>query len=136
MLLKRRFPVLPWLFFGLQLSVSLLWLWWLPLLGDAAQAPTGSVTSVRVMFLYAGWLPTLAIAAWQSRHQRWRSLLLSDLLCALGLSAVALTLYLPLFFTMGIWFLPFAVMPRGCLARLLLSFWPNKKPPAQRGRNG
>ena len=57
-----------------------------------------------------------ALACWQVRHRRWRSLLLSGLLGAGVLVLLAISLYLPLFFFNVAWFLPMALLPRGVLS--------------------
>lgn len=106
-------------FLLLQLGLGALWLCWLPGLLDHGSAMSGPAADIRVMLLVAGWLPSIGVAYWQVRNRRWLALLLSDLVFAFGLSAVAFTLYLPLFFTMIIWFVPFSLLPRGCLARSL-----------------
>jgi hypothetical protein len=72
------------------------------------------------MLLAAGWLPSWALACWQVRHRRLRSLLVSDLLGAGLLTLVAFSLYLPLFFFNVAWFLPLALLPRGVLTELLV----------------
>ncbi len=71
-----------------------------------------------------GWLPSWALACWQVKHRRWRSLLLSDLLGAGVLVLLAISLYLPLFFFNVAWFLPVALLPRGVLSELLVRRWP------------
>ena len=77
-----------------------------------------------VMLLLAGWLPSLALAAWQVKHRRWRSLIGSDLLAAGVLVLVACTAYVPLFFFNVAWFLPLALLPRGVLSELLIRLLP------------
>jgi hypothetical protein len=71
------------------------------------------------MLVAAGWLPSWALACWQVKHRRWRSLIVSDLLAAGGLVLLALSLYLPLFFFNVAWFLPLALLPRGVLSEML-----------------
>jgi hypothetical protein len=71
------------------------------------------------MLLLAGWLPSLALAAWQVKHRRWRDLIGSDLLAAAALVFLACTAYVPLFFFNVAWFLPLALLPRGVLSELL-----------------
>lgn len=68
------------------------------------------------MLVVAGWLTSWALAAWQVKHRRWRSLLLSDLLGAGELVLMAISLYLLLFFFNLAWFLPLALLPRGVLS--------------------
>ena len=115
----------------LWLSVHLaLGLGWIALL--ASRAPTGSGhgatgSQVAVMLLLAGWLPSLALAAWQVKHRRWRSLIGSDLLGAGVLVLLACTAYLPLFFFNVAWFLPLALLPRGLLSELLVHFLPPRR---------
>lgn len=75
------------------------------------------------MLLLAGWLPSVALAAWQVRHRSWRALIASDLLGAGLLVLLACTAYLPLFFFHVAWFLPLALLPRGLLAELLARLW-------------
>ena len=65
------------------------------------------------MLVAAGWLPSLALALWQMRHRRLRSLLRSDLLGGGALLLLACTVYLPLFFFNVAWFLPLVLLPRG-----------------------
>jgi hypothetical protein len=72
-----------------------------------------------------GWLPSWALACWQVRHRRWRSLLLSDLLGAGVLVLLSFSLYLPLFFFNVAWFLPLALLPRGVLSELLIRLLPS-----------
>jgi hypothetical protein len=71
------------------------------------------------MLVVAGWLPSWALACWQVKHRRWRSLIASDLLAAGALVLLALSLYLPLFFFNVAWFLPLALLPRGVLSEML-----------------
>jgi len=63
----------------------------------------------------SGW----ALAWWQVRNRRLRSLLLGDLPGAWLLTFLACTIYVPLFFFNVAWFLPLALLPRGVLAELL-----------------
>jgi hypothetical protein len=104
----------------LHLGLGLSWIAVLAL--GAKQESDISLRPLQVgqMPLLAGWLPSVALAAWQSNHQRWKDLLLSDLLGAGVLVAIACTAYLPLFFFQNAWFLPFALLPRGCLTELAL----------------
>jgi hypothetical protein len=71
------------------------------------------------MLMAAGWLPSWALAGWQVRHRRLRSLFLSDLLAAGLLALLACSLYMLLFFYNTVWFLPLALLPRGVLSELL-----------------
>ncbi len=73
---------------------------------------------VLTMLLLAGWLPSIALAAWQMSHRRWRALILSDLLGGGLLVLLACTAYLPLFFVQVVWFLPYALLPRGVLSEI------------------
>ena len=91
----------------------------------ASRAPGGSGIGasgpqVFVMLMAAGWLPSWALAWWQVRHRRLRSLLLSDLLAAGALVLLACTAYVPLFFFNVVWFLPLALLPRGLMTELLV----------------
>jgi hypothetical protein len=104
---------------GLHLGLGLAWCALL-----ASRAPGGSwpgATGFQVFWLLlaAGWLPSWALAWWQVRHRRLRSLLLSDLLGAGLLTLLACTIYVPLFFFNVAWFPPMALLPRGVLAELL-----------------
>jgi hypothetical protein len=64
----------------LWLNVHLaLGLAWNALLASRAPGYSGigaTGPQVFVMLVAAGWLPSLALAAWQGKHRRWRSLLL------------------------------------------------------------
>ena len=115
------------LWLSVHLAVGLAWIALL-----ASRAPTGpghgaTSSQVAVMLLLAGWLPSLALAAWQVRHRRWRSLIGSDLLGAGVLVLLACTAYLPLFFFNVAWFLPLALLPRGLLSELLVHFLPPRR---------
>lgn len=72
------------------------------------------------MLFWAGWLPTVATSGWQVEHRSWKSLLFSDLLSSGVLIAAALTLYIPIFLFNVAWFIPFALLPRGCATELLM----------------
>lgn len=112
----HRCRSLGWLL--LQLGLGLVWI---VLLASRASEQAGAgVTPVQVaqMLLLAGWLPSTALAVWQMRHRRWRSLIASDLLGAGLLVLVACTAYVPVFFFQVVWFLPLALLPRGVLAEL------------------
>ena len=100
-------------FLGLQLGLGLLWLLALPWLPAAREAAQPSESGISMMLLLAAWLPSLPLAIWQAqKRRRWWVLLLS------------LTLYLPLFFTLVVWFWPFALLPRGLLSAALLRVLP------------
>ncbi len=108
-------------FLLLQLGLGLLWLLLLPWLPAAREAAHPSEMAISMMLLLAAWLPSLPLAIWQAQTgRRWWVLLLSDLAFALGLVLLSLTLYLPLFFTLVVWFWPFALLPRGLLSTALL----------------
>jgi hypothetical protein len=110
---------------------------WIALLASRAPTATGigaNGPQVFVMLVSAGWLPSWALACWQVRHRRWRSLLLSDLLGAGVLVLLAISLYLPLFFFNVAWFLPVALLPRGVLSELLARRWPPTPKQPQRPR--
>ena len=68
-----------------------------------------------------------ALACWQVRHRRWRSLIGSDLLGAGVLVLLACTAYVPLFFFNVAWFLPMALLPRGVLSELLIRLLPSRR---------
>lgn len=113
------------LWLSLHLGLGLAWIALL-----ASRAPTASGVGatgpqVFVMLVVAGWLPSWALAAWQVKHRRWRSLLLSDLLGAGVLVLLAISLYLPLFFFNVAWFLPLALLPRGVLSELMIRLLPS-----------
>ncbi len=112
-----------WLILHLGLGLA-----WIALLASRAPSVSGhgaTGSQVLVMLLLAGWLPSLALAAWQVRHRRWRSLIGSDLLAAGALVLLACTAYLPLFFFNVAWFLPLALLPRGVLSELLVRLVPS-----------
>ena len=114
-----------WLIVHLLLGLA-----WIALLASRAPGDSGigaTGPQVYVMLVAAGWLPSLALAAWQVKHRRWRSLLLSDLLGAGVLLLLAFSLYLPLFFFNVAWFLPLALLPRGMLSELLVRWLPSRK---------
>lgn len=116
----RRDPL--WLIVHLVLGLA-----WIALLASQAAGGTGigvSGPQVVVMLVAAGWLPTLALAFWQRRHRRLRSLLLSDLLGGGILLLLACTVYLPLFFFNVAWFLPLVLLPLGVLNEMLMRFLP------------
>lgn len=112
------------LWLRLHLGLGLAWIVLL-----ASRAPTASGVGatgpqVFVMLVVAGWLPSWALAAWQVKHRRWRSLIGSDLLGAGALVLLACTAYVPLFFFNVAWFLPLALLPRGVLSELLIRLLP------------
>jgi hypothetical protein len=112
---------LRWLLLQLGLGLA-----WIVLLASRASGQVGiGLTPAQVgqMLLLAGWLPSVALAAWQVRHRSWRALIASDLLGAGLLVLLACTAYLPLFFFHVAWFLPLALLPRGLLAELLARLW-------------
>jgi hypothetical protein len=96
---------------------------WCAVLGGQATGGSelgASGPQVFVMLMAAGWLPSWALAWWQARHRRLRSLLMSDLLGAGLLTLLACGVYLPLFFFNVAWFLPLGLLPRGVLSELLI----------------
>jgi hypothetical protein len=108
----------PWLL--LQLGLGLVWA--AVLASRASGQTTLGLTAAQVltMLLVAGWLPSVALAGWQVRNRRWRALILSDLLGAGLLVLLACTAYLPLFFFHVVWFLPYALLPRGVLSEIVM----------------
>ena len=82
----------------LHLGLGLVWCAVLASRAPGGSGPGASGPQVFVMLLAAGWLPSWALAWWQVRHRRLRSLLLSDLLGAGLLTLLACSLYFPLFF--------------------------------------
>ena len=115
--MDHRRRSLRWLLLQLGLGLA-----WIVLLASRASGQVGlGLTPVQVgqMLLFAGWLPSVALAVWQMRHRSWRALIASDLLGAGVLVLLACTAYLPLFFFQVVWFLPLALLPRGLLAELL-----------------
>ena len=108
----------PWLL--LQLGLGLVWA--AVLASRASGQTTLELTAAQVltMLLAAGWLPSVALAAWQVRNRRWQALILSDLLGAGLLVLLACTAYLPLFFFHVVWFLPYALLPRGVLSEIVM----------------
>ena len=107
-----------WLIVHLALGLA-----WIALLASRAPGDSGigaTRPQVFVMLVAAGWLQSLALAFWQVKHRRWRSLIVSDLLAAALVVLVAFSLYLPLFFFNVAWFLPLALLPRGVLSELLV----------------
>jgi hypothetical protein len=103
----------------LHLGIGLAWCAVLASRAPGASGIGASGLQVFVMLMAAGWLPSCALAWWQVRHRRLRSLLLSDLLAAGALVLLACTAYVPLFFFMVFWFLPLALLPRGVMTELL-----------------
>lgn len=115
-----------WLMIHLVLGLA-----WIALLASRAPGDSGigaTGPQVFVMLVAAGWLPSLALAFWQVKHRRWRSLLLSDLLGAGVLLLLAFSLYLPLFFFNVAWFLPLALLPRGVLSELVMRLCSSSRP--------
>jgi len=108
------------LWLSLHLGLGMAWCAVLASRAPGGSGPGASGLQVLVMLLAAGWLPSWALACWQVRHRRLRSLLVSDLLGAGLLTLVAFSLYLPLFFFNVAWFLPLALLPRGVLTELLV----------------
>jgi hypothetical protein len=117
---------------GLWLLVHLgLGLAWIGLLASRAPSePHLGASGIQVfqMLALAGWLPSVALACWQVRHRRWRSLLATDLVGGGGLVLLAFTAYLPLFFFNVAWFLPLALLPRGLLSELVVRVISARKP--------
>lgn len=114
--LRRRST--PWLLLQLGLGLA-----WAAVLASRASGQTRlglTAAQVLTMLLVAGWLPGIALAAWQVRNRRWRALILSDLLGAGLLVLLACTAYLPLFFFHVVWFLPYALLPRGVLSEIVM----------------
>ena len=116
------------LWLSLHLGLGLAWCALL-----ASRAPTSSVLRLSApqvfqILLLAGWLPTVALACWQVRHRRWIPLLVSDLLATIAMTGVACSLYVPLFFYNVVWFLPFALLPRGTMTELILRLFPVRRP--------
>ena len=110
------------LWLSLHLGLGLAWIALLASRAGAGSGPGASGAQVFWMLLFAGWLPSWALAGWQVRRRRWRALLASDLLAAGLLVLLAVTAYLPLFFFNVVWFLLLALLPRGlCTEGLLRS---------------
>lgn len=96
---------------------------WAAVLASRASGQTTlelTAAQVLTMLLAAGWLPSVTLAAWQVRNRRWQALILSDLLGAGLLVLLACTAYLPLFFFHVVWFLPYALLPRGVLSEIVM----------------
>jgi len=105
---------------SLHLGLGLLWIFVLSLAVSGKSEINLDRSQVAQMLAWAGWLPTIALACWQVSHRRWRALLFSDLLGSGLLVLLACTAYLPLFFFQVVWFLPFALLPRGCITEVLV----------------
>ncbi|MFM2174241.1 MAG: hypothetical protein RLZZ54_2168 [Cyanobacteriota bacterium] len=105
---------------SLHLGLGLLWIFVLSLAVSGKSEINLDPSQVAQMLALAGWLPTIALACWQVSHRRWRALFLSDLLGSGLLVLLACTAYLPLFFFQVVWFLPFALLPRGCITEVLV----------------
>jgi hypothetical protein len=103
----------------IHLVLGLAWVSVLSALAHQESAITLAPWQVAEMLIYAGWLPTIATSCWQAKHRNWKALLLSDLLNSGVVIAVAFTIYIPLFLFNVVWFLPFALLPRGCATELL-----------------
>lgn len=99
----------------------LLGLGWIALI-LALNAPA-KAGQIGVALLVAGWLPSLPVALLESRIRRLPRLLMADAMAAGLLMLLILTVYVPLFFTMVVWFLPLPLLPRGVLTELLLRGW-------------
>ena len=115
------------LWLGLHLGLGLAWIALLASRAPSAAAVGATGPQVFTMLVAAGWLPSWALAWWQVKHRRWRSLILSDLLAAGALVLLALSLYLPLFFFNVVWFLPLALLPRGALSEMVARRLPARK---------
>jgi hypothetical protein len=118
----------------LHLGLGLVWCAVLASQAPGGSRPGASGPQVFVMLLAAGWLPSWALACWQVRHRRLRSLLLSDVLGAGLLTLLVCSLYLPLFFFNVAWFLPLALLPRGLLSELLVRHRPVRSDARRSGR--
>lgn len=116
--MNRRLNRRGWI--SLHLGLGLLWILILSLAVSGKSEINLDPSQVAQMLAWAGWLPTIALACWQVSHRRWRALLLSDLLGSGLLVLLACTAYLPLFFFQVVWFLPFALLPRGCITEVLV----------------
>jgi hypothetical protein len=112
----------------LHLGLGLAWCAVLASRAPGASGPGASGPQVFVMLMAAGWLPSWALACWQVRHRRLRSLLFSDLLAAGSLVLLACSAYVPLFFFNVAWFLPLALLPRGVVTELLVRRLPGSRP--------
>jgi hypothetical protein len=115
------------LWLSLHLGLGLLWIALLASRAATASGPGATGPQVAVMLMAAGWLPSWALACWQVRHRRLRTLLLSDLVGAAVLVLLVFSLYLPLFFFNVAWFLPLALLPRGVLSELLARRLPARR---------
>lgn len=111
------------IWFGLHLTTGLAWVALLAMKAHHESLVSMQPIQVGQMLLWAGWLPSAALAAWQAERRRWKQLILSDCLAAGVMVAIACTIYLPLFFFQVVWFLPFALLPRGCLTQALILLW-------------
>ena len=112
----------------LHLGIGVAWCGLLASRAPAASGPGATGPQVFVMLMAAGWLPSWALAWWQVRHRRLRSLLFSDLLAAGSLVLLACSAYVPLFFFNVVWFLPLALLPRGVVTELLVRRLPGSRP--------
>lgn len=111
----------------LQLGLGLVWAIVLASRASGEAASGFTPLQVLTMLVLAGWLPSIALAAWQVRHRRWRGLILSDLLGAGLLVLLACTAYVPLFFVQVVWLLPYALLPRGVLSEIVMRCWVHSK---------
>lgn len=91
-----------------------------------ARNPKAELAQIALMLLAAGWLPTIPVAIAESRLTSVTRLLLMDCLVAGLLVLVVLFVYVNLFFTAVIWFLPLLLLPRGVITELLMRPWDNK----------
>lgn len=120
--------------FLLHLGLGLAWCAVLARRAPGGSGPGASGPQLFVMLMAAGWLPSWALAWWQVRHRRLRSLLVSDLLGAGLLTLLACSVYLPLFFFNVAWFLPLGLLPRGVLSELLIRRLSARRNPGRQGR--
>lgn len=107
-----------WLIVHLLLGLA-----WIAVLSIAAQQESVvsfSAQQLVQMLVWAGWLPTIATACWQVNRRHWKALLFSDLLTSGVVVGIAGSAYIPLFLFNVVWFLPFALLPRGCITEVLM----------------
>jgi hypothetical protein len=103
----------------IHLALGLGWAAALSTLAQQESAISLAPWQVAQMLIWAGWLPTIATSCWQVKRRHWKALLISDILSSGVVIAFAFTIYLPLFLFNIVWFLPFALLPRGCITELL-----------------